>query len=193
MTGERRWAALQPLRLGVIVGSTRPGRVGDRIAAWFVERARIRPDVEVDVLDLVEFDFPSRHPTEPTPEMLRFTDAVARAEAFVVVTPEYNRGYPASLKQAIDYAYEEWHAKPVGFVSYGSNSHGLYAVEALRSVFTELHTVTMRDGVSLDLLAGGAEQTLPEGLGHAATALLDELGWWGVALREARSRRPYVA
>ncbi len=150
--------------------------------------------MEVEVLDLVEFDFPPRHPAEPTPEVLKFTDAVARADAFVVVTPEYNRAYPASLKQAIDYAYQEWHAKPVGFVSYGSRSHGLYAVEALRSVFTELHAVTMRDGVSLDLLAGvGVDDGFPDGLACAATTMLDELAWWGLALREARIRRPYVA
>jgi NAD(P)H-dependent FMN reductase len=122
---------------------------------------------------------------------VRFTDAVARAEAFAVVTPEYNRSFPASLKQAIDYAYEEWHAKPVGFVSYGSRSHGLYAVEALRCVFAELHTVTMRDGVSLDLLAQGGVETGE--LEHEAGVLLDELTWWGLALREARIRRPYVA
>jgi NAD(P)H-dependent FMN reductase len=144
----------------------------------------------VEVVDLAEFEFPGKLPKEPTAEIVRFTEAVARAEAFVVVTPEYNRSYPASLKQAIDYAYEEWHAKPVGFVSYGSRSHGLYAVEALRCVFAELHTVTMRDGVSLDLLAvGGAEMSELE---REASALLDELAWWGVALREARSRRPYV-
>ena len=72
----------------------------------------------------------------------------------MVVTPEYNRSFPASLKQAIDYAYDEWRAKPVAFVSYGCRSEGMYAVEQLRSVFTELHAVTMRDGVGFNLLDG---------------------------------------
>jgi NAD(P)H-dependent FMN reductase len=143
------------------------------------------------LVDLAGFRSPERLPGDPTPEVVRFTDAVARAEAFAVVTPEYNRSFPASLKQAIDYAYEEWHAKPVGFVSYGSRSHGLYAVEALRCVFAELHTVTMRDGVSLDLLAQGGVETGE--LEREAGVLLDELAWWGLALREARIRRPYVA
>jgi NAD(P)H-dependent FMN reductase len=179
------------LKVAVIVGSTRQGRAGGRIGDWFAERARGRAGIAVEVMDLAEFAFPERYPEEPTPEIVKFTEAVARGEAFVVVTPEYNRSFPASLKQAIDYAYEEWHAKPVGFVSYGSGSNGLYAVEALRCVFAELHTVTMRDGVRLDLLADGGTET--DEAARAATALLDELTWWGVALRDARLRRPYVA
>jgi NAD(P)H-dependent FMN reductase len=180
------------LRVTVIVGSTRQGRAGGRIGEWFAGRARGRADIAVEVVDLAEFAFPERYPEEPTPEIVEFTEAVARAEAFVVVTPEYNRSFPASLKQAIDYAYEEWYAKPVGFVSYGSRSNGLYAVEALRCVFAELHTVTMRDGVSFDLLADGGGTETDEAA-RAATVLLDELAWWGVALRDARRRRPYVA
>jgi NAD(P)H-dependent FMN reductase len=189
---SRVMAGAAALRLAVIVGSTREGRAGGCVGTWFAERARRRGDVVVEVLDLAEFRFPARLPREPTSEVVRFTDAVARAEAFAVVTPEYNRSFPASLKQAIDYAYEEWHAKPVGFVSYGSRSHGLYAVEALRCVFAELHTVTMRDGVSLDLLAEDGGVATGE-LERAASALLDELNWWGLALRDARIRRPYVA
>ncbi len=84
--------------------------------------------------------------------MTEFAAEVGRADAFVVVTPEYNHSFPASLKQAIDYAYDEWQAKPVGFVSYGCGSEGRHAVDQLRTVFTALHAVTMRDGVGLDLL-----------------------------------------
>ncbi|MGP4109380.1 NADPH-dependent FMN reductase [Streptomyces sp. 4N509B] len=183
-------ADAEALRIAVIIGSTREGRAGERIAEWFVARARRRREVEVEVVDLADYDFPGRLPSHPTPAMVRFTEAVAHAEAFVVVTPEYNRSFPASLKQAIDYAYEEWHAKPVGFVSYGSRSNGLYAVEGLRCVFAELHVVTLRDGVSLDLLAG--EEVGTEEMERDADALLGELAWWGLALREARERRPYV-
>ncbi|MDT0344900.1 NADPH-dependent FMN reductase [Streptomyces litchfieldiae] len=174
----------------VIIGSTRQGRAGEAVGRWFTERARARADLDVEVLDLVEFAFPERYPERPTPAMLRFSRAVCRAEAFVVVTPEYNRSFPASLKQAIDYAYDEWHTKPVGFVSYGSCSTGLHAVEALRGVFTELRTVTLRDVVGLDLLDEAGIGTPARE--RAATAMLDELVWWGLALREARERRPYV-
>lgn len=170
----------------MIIGSTREGRVGDRIARWFVAHAERRDDIELRVLDLVDFDLPGRYTDTCTPQTARFAAEVDRAEAFVVVTPEYNRSFPASLKQAIDYAYDEWRAKPVGFVSYGHRSTGLYAVEHLRAVFTELHTVTMRTAVSLDLLDRDRDD-------RAVDPMLDQLTWWGLALRDARSARPYIS
>jgi NAD(P)H-dependent FMN reductase len=177
------------LRIAVIVGSTREGRVGDGVAGWFVEVAKQRGDVVVELVDLADFDFPARLPERATSEMDRFVAAVGRADGFVVVTPEYNRSFPASLKQAIDFAYDEWHAKPIGFVCYGCGSRGHHAAAALRVVFTELHTVTMRDEVAVDLLEG------EPGPAHepAAGVLLDELTWWGEALRTARAVRPYVS
>jgi NAD(P)H-dependent FMN reductase len=175
-------------RIAVIVCSTREGRVGDSVAAWFADIAKRRDDIEVDVVDLVDFDFPARYPAEVTAEMNRFTSAIGRADGFVVVTPEYNRGVPASLKQAIDFAYDEWHAKPVGFVSYGCRSRGFHAVAALRVVFTDLHTHAVRGEVALDLMEnepGPAQEP-------AATTMLDQVVWWGEALRAARATRPYV-
>ncbi|KZB79455.1 NADPH-dependent FMN reductase [Amycolatopsis regifaucium] len=186
----------RPLRVAVIIGSTREGRVGDAVAKWFTGRADDRDDLVLDVLDLIEFDLPAGLPEQATLEMQRFTARIDEAEAYVVVTPEYNRSFPASLKQAIDCAYDEWRVKPVGFVSYGYRSQGLHAVEQLRSIFTELHTVTMRDTVAFNLLDGSfARDGTPfdsDGQGQAVTTLLDELLWWGLALREARVARPYV-
>jgi NAD(P)H-dependent FMN reductase len=175
------------LRITVIVGSTREGRVGDGVAGWFVGVAKQRADLVVDLVDLADFDFPARLPRQATAEMDRFVAAVGQADGFVVVTPEYNRSFPASLKQAIDYAYDEWHAKPVGFVCYGCGSRGHHAAAALRGVFAELHTVTVRDEVAIDMMDAGS--------GHepAAAVLLDELVWWGEALRAARAGTPYVA
>ncbi|MEU9746296.1 NADPH-dependent FMN reductase [Streptomyces niveus] len=186
-----------PLRVAVIIGSTREGRLGDAIARWFVERAAKRDDLAVSVVDLADFDFPARYPDRVTEPMAEFTAEVDRAEAFVVVTPEYNRSFPASLKQAVDYAYDEWQTKPVAFVSYGHGSGGLYAVEGLRSVFTELHTVTLRNGVSINLFDCGddvldVDAATEEHRDRAAGVLLDQLGWWGLALREARKARPYI-
>lgn len=175
-------------RLAVIVGSTREGRVGDKVADWLLQVAERRDDVTVDLVDLADFDFPARYPATATDEMHRFTAAVAKADGFVVVTPEYNRGFPASLKQAIDFAYDEWHAKPAGFVSYGCRSRGFHAVAALRAVFTELHVHTVRDEVALDLMEddpGPAQEP-------AATRMLDQVVWWSEALRAARAARPYV-
>ncbi|WP_020665976.1 NADPH-dependent FMN reductase [Amycolatopsis nigrescens] len=184
------------LAVAVIIGSTRDGRVGGGIGHWVAVTAGRREDMAVEVVDLLDFEFPSRHPDEVTPEVAKFTAAIDRAEAFVVVTPEYNRSFPASLKQAIDYGYDEWHAKPVGFVSYGCRSGGLYAVEQLRVVCTELHMVTMRNGVSLDLFDDGVDDCglpLDDGPTRAAETMLDQLAWWGRALRDARAAEPYVA
>ncbi|NUP68503.1 MAG: NAD(P)H-dependent oxidoreductase [Nonomuraea sp.] len=180
-----------PLRLAVIIGSTRAGRVGDSVAGWFADLARERADLKVETIDLADYTFPGCFPDQATPAMRRFTAAVGAADAFAVVTPEYNRSFPASLKQAIDYAYDEWQAKPVGFVAYGSGSAGLYAVEQLRTVFSALHTVTMRDWVGLDLLGGRPYDT--DDRLRAAAAVLDQLTWWGRALRDARCAQPYCS
>ena len=184
---------MTPLRLAVIIGSTREGRIGDRIGRWFVAQARRREGLAVTVLDLAGYDFPTSLPAEPTGAMRSFAAEVNRAEAFVVVTPEYNHSFPASLKQAIDYAYDEWQAKPVGFVSYGCRSVGLHAVDQLRTVFTALHATTVRDTVGVDLLDGEPTGRAEEQLRQDVRVLLDELCWWGLALREGRAARPYVS
>ena len=176
------------LRIAVIVGSTREGRHADAVARWFLDRALGRHGVDLEVLDLAGFDFPQHYPREATPQMTSFAAAIDRADGYVVVTPEYNRSFPASLKQAIDYAYDEWHAKPVGFVSYGWRSRGHYAVEALRVVFAELHAMAVRDEVTLDLLTDRDDRD-----DLAVTTMLDQLMWWARALRDARLAHPYIA
>ena len=190
-------AGRRPLRVTVIIGSTRENRAGEAVAKWFAVQAGQRADLEIDRLDLLDFDFPDRYPDRATPSMARFTARIAEADAYVVITPEYNRSFPAPLKQAIDYAYDEWRAKPVGFVSYGCRSDGVFAVEQLRTVFTELHAVTVRDTVGFNLLDGSFADGGPPADGDAATqaaaTLLDQLGWWGNALRTARHTHPYVA
>jgi NAD(P)H-dependent FMN reductase len=194
MTDHRPAGALH---VAVIIGSTRENRIGGAIGRWFIAEAGQRDDIELDTIDLVDFDFPARYPDRATPQMARFAAQIGRADAFVVVTPEYNRSFPASLKQAIDYAYDEWQAKPVGFVSYGSGSDGVYAVEQLRTVFTELHTAAVRDCVRFNLQDGGfaaaGDPVDVDGARLAAKTMLDQLAWWGLALRDARASRPYVS
>ncbi|MEU7588530.1 NAD(P)H-dependent oxidoreductase [Micromonospora sp. NPDC049230] len=184
---------MTPLRVAVIIGSTREGRAGDRVAGWFVDQAVRHDDLAVTVVDLTEYDFPGRYPAEPTTSIRAFVSEVGRAEAFVVVTPEYNHSFPAPLKQAIDYAYDEWQAKPVGFVAYGCRSTGRHAVDQLRTVFTALHATTVRDVVGIDLLAGEPTPQCTDQVGRDASVLLDQLRWWGLALREGRAARPYVS
>ena len=225
-----------PLRLAVIVASTREGRFGPTVAAWFAGEAGRRTDLDVEIVDLAT---PEGTP-EGTPEAgtkagtetgtragtetgtKAATNAMAdptakieanawtgaktdtgsvtgklgAADAFVVVTPEYNHSYPAPLKAVIDSHFREWHAKPVGFVSYGGLSGGLRAVEHLRVVFAELHAVTVRDTVSFHgarSCFGPDGRPLDEAVpGAAAGVLLDRLTWWGLTLRDAHQARPYV-
>lgn len=186
---------LDPLSVAVIIGSTREGRFGPVVAAWIADRADARPDLTVTVHDLADVDLPAVMPSGPHPRVDAWTAAIGAAEAFIVVTPEYNHSYPASLKQAIDVVGPEWAAKPVALVSYGGMSGGLRAVAHLRSVFAELHATTIRDTVSFH----GAGSRFDEagqphdaaGTAAAATVLLDRLAWWGLALRHARAAHPY--
>jgi NAD(P)H-dependent FMN reductase len=182
--------------LSIIIGSTRQGRFAPTVANWFAGEARQRDDMTVDVIDLAEARLPDVLSERPGPEVAVITPRLAGADAFVVVTPEYNHSFPAPLKTAIDWHFKEWRAKPVGFVSYGGMSGGLRAVEQLRQVFAELHAVTVRDTVSFH---GAWTQFDSEGLPkdsgryeRMARSMLDQLAWWGYALREARTERPYV-
>jgi len=186
-----------PLNIAVIIGSTRQGRFGPVVAEWFAAHARARPDLAVDVVDLVDVELPAVHPSRPVAELDAWRTRLGRADGFVVVTPEYNHGYPAALKHAIDLVHGEWQAKPVAFVSYGGVSGGLRAVEQLRQVFAELHATTVRDTVSFHRAHGAFDPSGrpidPEGCTAAAKLLLDQLTWWARALRQARTAHPYMA
>lgn len=189
------------LRTAVIIGSTRDGRFGPVVADWIAGHIAEREDVEADLIDLVETPLPTVFPAfgqTPSDEVVAQLGAVsprlARADAFVIVTPEYNHSFPAPLKNALDWHNEQWHAKPVGFVSYGGLAGGLRAVEQLRVVLAELHAVTIRNTVSFHNygeIFGVDGKPTDAGSDVAAKAMLDQLTWWGQALREARRVRPY--
>ncbi|MFF4604055.1 NADPH-dependent FMN reductase [Streptomyces sp. NPDC001339] len=192
------------VRLAVIVGSTRKDRIAPVVSDWFTARARERADFDVDVIDLADADLPhilespDENGVHPSQAVRDFAQRVDRADVFAVITPEYNRGYPASLKQAIDSVYTEFHAKPVGFISYsGGATGGVRAVEQLRTVFAELHTVTLRDGVILpSVYEAFDEEGQPrdaEAVNGAAKQLLDQMLWWADAMRAARAKSPYTA
>ncbi|MDP9850128.1 NADPH-dependent FMN reductase [Streptosporangium lutulentum] len=191
------------LRVAVIVGSTRDGRFGPVVANWLLTHLAHREDMTVDLVDLAETPLPTVFPAfgQPaapgTAELLAaVSPRLAAADAFVIVTPEYNHSFPASLKNAIDWHNKEWHAKPVGFVSYGGLSGGLRAVEQLRVVLAELHAVTVRDTVSFHgaWTCFDADGTVKDPAGDtAAKTMLDQLAWWAHALRDAKALRPYAA
>ncbi len=171
-----------PIKVGVIYGSTRVGRFCDTVVRWTSGQLGLRDCFAIDLID----------PASPASD---FRERMAACEAFVVVTPEYNHGYTGPLKQFIDSFGEEWHAKPVAFVSYGGISGGLRAVEQLRQVLAELHTVTIRDSVSF---AGAPQQfdadgelRHPERAERSMEVMLRRLRWWAEALVEARRVSPY--
>lgn len=171
------------LHLTTVIGSARAGRFGPTVADWFLARAVERTTMKLDTVDVAD--------PEPTG-----SDRLHAADAFVVVTPEYNHSYPAALKEFIDRHRTEWFAKPVGFVSYGGISGGLRAVEHLRLVFAELHATTLRDTVSFHHAADAFDPTgVPRDPAATAAAdlLLDRIGWWAAALHAARAHTPYEA
>ncbi|AYF77402.1 NADPH-dependent oxidoreductase [Nocardia yunnanensis] len=188
------------LRLAVIIGSVREGRFGPVVAKWFAERARAHGGFEVDVIDLADYRLPHELPAvplvmDPSPARPGQGDELAArlaaADAFVVVTPDINRSFPASLKTAIDWHFSEWDRKTVGFVGYSGKSGGLLAIEGLRAVFNELNAHTVKDYVSFSryflLFDESGALREPAEYEDAATRLLDQLRWWATALSSARA------
>ncbi|MEU1366353.1 NAD(P)H-dependent oxidoreductase [Streptomyces sp. NPDC005803] len=188
-----------PLKVAVILASNREGRFAPVVADWFRSRTDAHPGIGTDLIDVAALDLPTALSHSPGPEdqalLAEVSGRLAAADAFVVITPEYNHSYPAPLKNLIDWHFTEWQAKPVAFVSYGGVSGGLRAVEHLRQVFAELHAVTIRDTVSFHnagaLFDDEGRHRDPVGPDAAAKTLLDQLLWWGRALRDARAARPY--
>lgn len=183
------------LAVGLIYGSTREGRFCDTVARWVGEEMTAHGGFHVDPIDPLALQLPARHESVAGPATLALRRRLAAADAFVIVTPEYNHAYPASLKFLIDSAYREWCAKPVAFVSYGGISGGLRAIEQLRLVFAELHAVTLSDTVSFancwSAFDARGRPVDEQAARRALSAQLGSLGWWGSVLRDARTQRPY--
>ncbi|NUR87370.1 MAG: NAD(P)H-dependent oxidoreductase [Nonomuraea sp.] len=187
-------------RIGIIVGSTRPGRRGRAVADWVATvAAQERPEVDVEVVDLADFALPLLDEEQPAifgqygnAHTLRWAEAVARYDGFVFVTPEYNHSVPAALKNALDFVYAEWNHKAAGFVGYGLYG-GVRAVEHLRLVLAELRVATVRTQVGLslhddfavpDAFTPGPRQR------ETLVTLLDDVVAWARALRTVREGVP---
>jgi NAD(P)H-dependent FMN reductase len=188
------------LKLMIIVASTRPGRVGLPIAHWFEEQARKHGGFEIDWCDLEELALPfvdePEHPRFRRYQNQHTRDWSARVDwmdAFVMVTPEYNHGMSAPLKNALDYLNAEWFYKPVGFVSYGGVSGGTRAVEMIKTVVTTLKMMPMFETVSISFVGrqvkDGEFQTSDVQEAAAAT-MLDELAKWATALQPLHAGVP---
>lgn len=187
----------------IILGSTRKGRQGERVAKWVHAVAAQRTDLRAELLDLREWPLPfydeAESPTATEGQYAsdlpkRWSAKIAEADGYLFVTPEYNHGYPAVLKNALDYLYAEWNNKPCAFVSYsGGPVSGARAVEQLRQVVIELQMAPVRAALHLPLVGqqfddqGQLKDPSHEGkLGK----VLDQLLWWARALKVARAAPP---
>src|SRR5271169_1491101 len=178
------------LKIGIIVGSTRPGRKADAVAKWVYEFARTRSDAEFQIVDVADFNLPLLDEAIP-PLMAKYQNAhtlawsakIAEFDGYVFVTPEYNHGTSGALKNAIDYLYREWNNKAAGFVSYGS-AGGARAVEHLRLVMGELQVADVRAQVMLSLFTDFEKFTVfaPNPRNEASVnTMLDQVIAWGGA------------
>ena len=188
-------------RLAVLVGSTRQVRFADHPAAWVTARLARQDGVETDVIDLRDFNLPDFDGPPPAihprayawPEVERLG---RRLDGFLVLTPEYNHGYPAALKNAMDHTFAEWVRKPIAFVGWG-NVGGSRAIEQLRAVAVEFEMAPVRHAVHIlpDVMRAVRAAEDPDDL--ALFAVLDDrldrlivdLLWWTSALNEARAGR----
>lgn len=180
-------------KIGIILGSTRPGRNGEAVAKWALEVAARRTDAEFDLLD---YKLPHLDEATPPsfgqytqPHTIEWSNKIASFDGYVMVTPEYNHSTSGALKNAIDFLYKEWNNKAVGFVSYGSLG-GARAVEHLRLIAGELQLADVRAQVALSLFTDfeNFSKFIPnERHEESLTAMLDQLVAWSKALEPLRT------
>jgi NAD(P)H-dependent FMN reductase len=183
--------------LQIIICSTRPGRVGPAVGDWITATAEADGRFEVEVVDLAEVNLPMfdepKHPRFRQYEHQHTRDwsaVIDRADAFIFVVPEYNYGYNAATKNAIDYLNHEWKYKPVGYASYGGVAAGTRAVQQLKQVMTTLKMVPLFEAVNIpfvqQFLDAGKRLQPNEVMTEAAAAMLDELARLAATLRPLR-------
>ena len=186
-----------PLKLHIVVCSTRPGRVGLSVAKWFEGVAVQHAKFACELADLAQFNLPVYdEPSHPRFQKYqhdhtkKWSACVSAADAFVFVTPEYNYGPPPSLLNALDYVYVEWNYKPASFVSYGGMSGGVRAVQTVKLTLTTLRMVPIVEAVAIPMVPKQLNEaghfTANDDQISAATAMLNELFRWAEALKPLR-------
>ena len=190
------------VRIGIIIGSTRPGRVGDQVAKWVREHASARSDAEFELVDLADFALPHLDEAVP-PSMGQYAQEHTKAwaqkvdsfDGYIFVTPEYNHSTSGALKNALDFVYREWNDKAAGLVSYGA-AGGTRAAEHLRLILGELQVADVRQQVSFSLMTDFEQFTTfapAEYHQGALRAQLDQLVPWATALKGVREARAELA
>jgi len=189
-------------RIGIIIGSTRPGRKAPAVAEWAYDIAQKRDDAEFEVVDVKDFNLPLLD--EPTPASFghytrehtkKWAAKIASLDAFVFVTPEYNHATSAALKNAIDFLHAEWVNKAAGFIGYGATA-AARAVENLRLIMAELQVATVRAQVGLSLFTDFENFTVFKPAARQeqqVQAMLDQLIAWGGALRQLREQQALMS
>jgi NAD(P)H-dependent FMN reductase len=178
------------LRLVIVIASIRRGRFGPVPARWLSDEIGRGGRFEVDVIDLAEARLPEVAGDPAPPAVRDLAPWLAAADAFVVVTPEYNGSFPGPLKTAVDWFRDEWRRKPVGFVCYGGPAAGLRAVDHLRQVFIDLDAMTVRDTVTIPRHRSAFDSTgrpVDPRLADVAGRMLEQLAWWAQTLRDGRA------
>jgi NAD(P)H-dependent FMN reductase len=183
------------IKIGIIVGSTRPGRKALDVARWVLDIAGMRADAVFELVDIQDFNLPLLdEPVPPSlgqytqPHTQAWAAAIAGFDGYVFVTPEYNHGTSAALKNAIDYLYKEWNHKAAGFVSYGS-AGGVRAVESLRLVMGELQVADVRAQVALSLASDFENYSVYKPAARhekSVNDMLDQVLAWAGALKPLR-------
>jgi NAD(P)H-dependent FMN reductase len=190
------------IRIAIILGSTRPGRLGQAVAEWVHGIAKKRTDAEFELIDIRDQNLPLLDEPKP-PSMGQYSKPHTKAwaakiesfDAFIFVTPEYNHSTSAALKNAIDYLYAEWNNKVAGFVSYGS-AGGIRAVEHLRLVMAELQVADVRTQVSLSVATDFENYTVFRPAARhekPMNVMFDQVIAWGGALKAVREKNLVAA
>ncbi|MGH9476756.1 MAG: NADPH-dependent FMN reductase [Terriglobales bacterium] len=184
------------LKIAIVTGSTRPGRNNKAVSDWVLQAAQARTDAAFELVDIAEYQLPLLDEPVPAsmgsykhPHTRRWAAKIATFDAFIFVTPEYNGGPSAALKNAIDYLYREWNDKAAGLVSYGAGANGSRAVEHLRNVLAAVKVATVRDQVAFSLFTDFVDfHEFKPGPHHRSTlnTMLDQVTAWGSALQSVR-------
>lgn len=183
------------VKIGIIIGSTRPGRNSEAVANWVLDNAKERTDAQFELVDLKAFNLPLLDEAVPAgmqqyahEHTKKWAQTIAGFDGFVFVTPEYNHSIPGALKNALDFISAEWNNKAAGFVGFGS-AGGVRAVEHLRGIASELQLAHVRNQVALSLFTDfeNFSQFKPaEHHKESLTGMLDQLVAWSEAMRTLR-------
>ena len=191
------------ITIQIILGSTRPGRTGQAVARWVHRTAKKRSDIEFELVDIADYNLPLLDEELPPlaaalmnipyskDHTKKWSEKIAQADAYLFVTPEYNRSVPGALKNAIDFLYQEWNDKAAGFVGYGAEG-GARAVAHLRDIAGEVRLADVREELLLSTHYDFKDYQFQPTQYHADQLhkVIDQLATWATAMKTIRQKVP---